>query len=81
MAGSGVLIARAAFTANLDLLGVAIAIAIAALAFLTWRHGRVIYERRRRPGMASALQTREFTFLTTATVLIAALAIAVTIAI
>jgi uncharacterized membrane protein YidH (DUF202 family) len=81
MAASGTLIARAAFTANLDVLGVVSAAAMATMALLTWRHGQVIYELRHRPGSSQALQTGAFGLLTGATVAIAAVAVIVTIAI
>jgi uncharacterized membrane protein YidH (DUF202 family) len=81
MAASGTLIARAAFVGHLAALGVVSAIAMATLAALTWRHGRVIYHDRREPGMPPHLQTAAFGLLMAATVLIAAIAIVVTIAI
>jgi hypothetical protein len=58
-----------------------IAIAMATLGALTWRHGRVIYYERRQRGMPAHLQTAAFGRLTAATVSIAAIAIVVTIAI
>jgi uncharacterized membrane protein YidH (DUF202 family) len=81
MAASGALIARAAFTAKLDALGVVIAVAMATIALLTWRHGRAIYELRRRPDAHLALQTGAFGLLTAATLLIAVAAVVVTLAI
>jgi uncharacterized membrane protein YidH (DUF202 family) len=81
MAASGTLIARAGFTAHLDALGVVCAIAMATMAWLTWRHGQVIYRERGQPGMRPHLQTTAFGLLTAATSLIAATAIAVTVAI
>jgi uncharacterized membrane protein YidH (DUF202 family) len=81
MAASGTLIARAAFVGHLAALGVVIAIAMATLAALTWRHGRVIYHERREPGMPAHLQTVAFGLLMAATGSIAAIAIVVTIAI
>ena len=81
MAASGVLIARAAFVGHLRALGVVSAVAMATLAALTWRHGQVIYRERREPRMPRHLQTAAFGLLTAATVLIAAIAIVVTIAI
>jgi uncharacterized membrane protein YidH (DUF202 family) len=81
MAATGTLIARAAFVGHLAALGVVSAIAMATLAALTWRHGRVIYVERREPGMPAHLQTAAFGLLMAATVLIAAIAIVVTIAI
>ena len=51
MAAIGTLIARGAFEGHLDALGVASAIALAALSGLTWNRGRIIYRERREPGM------------------------------
>ncbi len=79
MAASGVLIARAAFTAHLDALGVVSAVAMATLALLTWRHGQAIYRKRRQPDMSPHLQTRQFVRLTIATVLTATIAMLVSI--
>jgi len=81
MAASGTLIARAAFVGHLAAFGVVTAIAMATLAALTWRHGRVIYHERRETGMPAHLQTAAFGLLMAATVLIAAIAIVVTVAI
>lgn len=81
MAASGTLITRAAFVGHLAALGVVCAIAMATLAALTWRHGRVIYYERREPGMLPHLQTAAFGLLMAATVSIAAIATVVTIAI
>jgi uncharacterized membrane protein YidH (DUF202 family) len=81
MAASAVLIARAAFVGHLAWLGVVSAVAIATLSALTWRHGHVIYGERREPGMPQHLQTDAFAQLTAATVLIAAIAIVVTVVI
>lgn len=81
MAASGVLIARAAFVGHLALLGVVSAIAMAILSALTWRNGQAIYRERREPWMPQRLQMAAFGLLTAATVLIAAIAIVVTVAI
>jgi uncharacterized membrane protein YidH (DUF202 family) len=81
MAASGLLIARSAFVANLDALGVASAIAMALMAFLTWHHGQSIYRRR---GLAAGLphpQASALRLLTAATIVTAAVAILVTVAI
>jgi uncharacterized membrane protein YidH (DUF202 family) len=81
MAASGTLIARAGFAAHLDALGVATAIAMATMALLTWRHGQKIYRAR---GLASTFppqQSGALGALTAATLLTAAVAIVVTIAI
>jgi uncharacterized membrane protein YidH (DUF202 family) len=80
MAAVGTLIARAAFVGHLAVLGVAVAVAAATLAALTWRHGQVIYRERHDPGTERHLQTRAFGPLTGATVLTAAIAVIVTIA-
>ncbi len=81
MAASGVLIARAAFVGHLAWLGVVSAVAIGTLSALTWRHGQFIYRERRERAMPQHLQTAAFGLLTAATVLIAAIAIVVTIVI
>jgi uncharacterized membrane protein YidH (DUF202 family) len=82
MAASGVLVARAAFVGHLPVLGVVSAVAMAVLSALTWRNGQAIYRERRRPSwMPQRLQTAAFGLLTAATVLIAAIAIVVTVAI
>ncbi len=81
MAASGTLIARAAFAAGLDVLGVACAVAMATSAWLTWRHGRVIYYGRQMAGQFTRPQTHALALLTGATLLVAGLAVAVTIAI
>ena len=82
MAASGVLIARAAFVGHLPELGV---VSAAAMAILVRARrggsGQVIYRDRREPWMPQRLQTAAFGLLTAATVLIAAIAIVVTIAI
>jgi hypothetical protein len=62
MAGSGALIARAGFAANLNVLGVVAAIAMGAIAALTWRHGWTLYRDRTRadarpPQQSGALTT------------------------
>ena len=81
MAASGVLIARAAFVGHFPVLGVVIAVAMAILSALTWRNGQAIYRERREPWMHQRLQFAAFGLLTAATVLIAAIAIVVTVAI
>lgn len=81
MAASGVLIARAAFVGHLAVLGVVSAVAMAILSALTWRNGQAIYLERREPWMPQRLQMAAFCLLTAATVLIAAIAIVVTVAI
>ena len=81
LAASGTLIARAGFAAHLDALGVATAIGMATIALLTWRHGQTIYRAR---GLADTFPQRQpgaLGALTAATLLTAAIAIVVTIAI
>jgi uncharacterized membrane protein YidH (DUF202 family) len=80
MAASGTLIARGAFTAHLDALGVVCAAAMAALSLSTWGYGQALYRQRRLTGMSVRSQSGEFVLLTAATVLIAAAAVAVSIA-
>ncbi len=80
MAASGTLVARAAFEDHLAAVGVICVIAMAALSGLTWHHGQRIYRHRRGPGRPAELQGRAFAMLTVATTLIAACAIALTLA-
>jgi hypothetical protein len=63
----------------LDALGVASAIAIAAIALLTWRHGQAIYRDRSPVGTYTDHQPGALGLLTAATLVIAAVAIIVTI--
>jgi uncharacterized membrane protein YidH (DUF202 family) len=81
IAGSGVLIARAAFTADLDALGVASAIALALVALLTWHHGQTIYRDRGLEGGLAHHEPVALRWLTAATLLIGVVAIVVTVAI
>jgi uncharacterized membrane protein YidH (DUF202 family) len=81
MSASGVLIARAAFAGHLDALGVASAVVMAGLALGTWAHGRAIYLDRGRAGGFPHHQAGAFGLLTAATLLIAAVAVVVSIAI
>jgi hypothetical protein len=80
MAGSGILIARAAFMADLDALGVTSAIALAVMALLTWRHGQAILGDRAPAGARSHYRPAALRMLTGGTVLIGAVAIVVTVA-
>jgi uncharacterized membrane protein YidH (DUF202 family) len=80
MAGSGILIARAAFMANLDVLGVICAIAMAVMSLLTWRHGQVILGHRALAGARSHEQAVALRWLTAGTVLVGAVAVVVTVA-
>lgn len=77
---SGTLIARAAFVARLDGLGVASAAAMALLAVITWRHGRAIYHDRALTGPHPHHQTGALGFLTAATLGTAVVAVVVTVA-
>jgi hypothetical protein len=77
---SGTLIARAAFVAGLDVLGVASAAVMAALALITWRHGRAIYQDRALTGPHPHHQTGALGFLTAATLGTAVVAVVVTVA-
>ncbi len=77
MAAIGILIARGAFEGQLDALGVASGIALAALSGLTWNRGRIIYRLRRGSGFHVAVETESFWLLTLATVAVAVLAILV----
>jgi uncharacterized membrane protein YidH (DUF202 family) len=81
MAGSGLLISRAAFTANLRTLGVASTIVTAIMALLIWRHGQTIYRQRGLAGRFPYHQPAALGLLTVATVLTAVVAILVTVAI
>ena len=81
MAASGLLIARAAFVGHLPALGVVSAVATAILSALTWRNGQAIYGGRRDGFSPRRRGTTGFGLLTVATVLIAATAIVVTVAI
>jgi len=81
IAGSGILITRAAFTADLDALGVASAIAVGVVALLTWRHGQTIYGDRALEGTLAHHQPVALRWLTAATLVIGVVAIVVTVAI
>jgi hypothetical protein len=81
MAASGTLIARAGFAAHLDALGVAVAVATAAMAYLTWRHGRTIDSERGPAGTFPHHEPGAISLLTAGTLLTAVVAIVVTIAI
>jgi uncharacterized membrane protein YidH (DUF202 family) len=81
MAASGTLIARAGFAAHLNALGVASALAMATMAYLTWRHGRTIYHQRGHAGASPHHQPGALGLLTAATLITAGVGIVVTIAI
>jgi uncharacterized membrane protein YidH (DUF202 family) len=81
LAAIGVLIARAAFVAHLDVLGVLFAIGMSTMAGLTWLHARSA-EPRDAPGdEKSTPQPEALGLLTAATLLTAAVALVVTLAI
>jgi uncharacterized membrane protein YidH (DUF202 family) len=81
MAASGTLIARAAFAAHLVALGIASAVAMGAMALFTWDHGRAIYRDRGLAGGFPHHQPGALELLTAATLVIAFIAVVVTIAI
>jgi hypothetical protein len=81
MAASGTLIARAGFNAQLDPLGVTVAVVTAAMAYLIWRHGRTIYGQRGPAGAFPHHQPGALGLLSAGTLLTAVVAIVVTIAI
>ena len=76
---SGTLIARAAFVAHLDAIGVVTAAAAVALALLTWRHGNVLYRERALDDSQARHQPGALGFLMAATLATAAVALIVTI--
>jgi hypothetical protein len=80
MAASGTLIARGAFASHLETLGVACAVATAVLTVLMLRYGRTVYD----PVLMGASPPRRagaLGLLTAVTVVTAAVALVVTIAI
>jgi uncharacterized membrane protein YidH (DUF202 family) len=79
MLAIGTLIARAAFEADLDVLAAIAAVATLALALLTWRQGNLLYRER---GVASSEphhQPGALGLLMSTTLLIAVVALVVTI--
>jgi uncharacterized membrane protein YidH (DUF202 family) len=76
---SGTLIARAAFVAHLDAVGVITASVAAALALLTWRHGNVLYRERAIDDAEPHHQPGALGFLMVATLVTAGVALIVTI--
>ena len=76
---SGTLIARAAFVAHLDAIGVISAAVAAALALLTWRQGNVLYRERAINDSQPHHQPGALGFLMAATLVTAAVALIVTI--
>jgi uncharacterized membrane protein YidH (DUF202 family) len=81
LAAIGVLIARAAFNAHLDVLGVLFAIGMATIAALTWRHARSADRRRAPADEQSVPRPQALGLLTAATVVTAGVALVVTLAI
>jgi len=80
MAGTGVLIARAAFLAHIAALGVAIGAVMSLFAVTAWRHGLEIYSDRRLQSVGVRHQAEALRLLTAATLLTATAAIVVTLA-
>ena len=81
LATIGVLIARAGFVARLDLLGVLSAIAMGAIALLTWRYSHAVYRDRGGAGRFPHHQPAAIVLLTAATLFTGAVALIVTIAV
>ena len=79
MLAIGTLIARAAFIADLDVLGVLSALGTVALALLTWRHGNVLYRERELDSSDPHHQPGALGFLMAATLMTAVVALIVTI--
>jgi uncharacterized membrane protein YidH (DUF202 family) len=75
----GTLIARAAFEADLDVLGVIAALGTLALALLTWRQGNVLYRERALASSQPHHQPGALGVLMSATLVIAVVALVVTI--
>ena len=79
MLAIGTLIARAAFEAHLDALAVIAAIATLALALVTWRQGNSLYRERAVNSSEPHHQPGALGFLMSTTLLIAVVALVVTI--
>jgi uncharacterized membrane protein YidH (DUF202 family) len=79
LAANGVLIARAAFDADLPVLGVVMAVAVAAATLLVWSHGDQLTPARRRPLPGPHEQSRPLRQLTVFTVATAAVAIVISV--
>ena len=79
MLAIGTLIARAAFEADLDVLAVIAAIATLALALVTWRQGNSLYRERAVDSSEPHHQPGALGFLMSTTLLIAVVALVVTI--
>ena len=79
MLAIGTLIARAAFEADLDAIAVIAAIATLALALVTWRQGNSLYRERAVKSSEPHHQPGALGFLMSTTLLIAVVALVVTI--
>ncbi|MGZ4186941.1 MAG: DUF202 domain-containing protein [Solirubrobacteraceae bacterium] len=79
MLAIGTLIARAAFEANLDVLGVIAALGTLVLALLTSRQGNALYRERALAGSQPHHQPGALGVLMSATLMIAVVALVVTI--
>jgi uncharacterized membrane protein YidH (DUF202 family) len=79
MLAIGTLIARAAFEADLDVLAVIAAVATLAVALVTWRQGNLLYRERAVDHSESQHQPGALGFLMSTTLLIAVVALVVTI--
>jgi len=79
MLAIGTLIARAAFDADLDVLGVIAALGTVGLALLTWRQANVLYRERALDTAEPHHQPGALGVLMAATVVIAVVALIVTI--
>jgi uncharacterized membrane protein YidH (DUF202 family) len=80
MLAIGTLITRAAFEADLDVLAVIAAIATVALAVLTWRQGNALYRVRAVDSSRPHHQPGALGVLMSVTLVIAVVALVVTIA-
>ena len=79
MLAIGTLIARAAFVADLDGIAVIVAIATLAVALVTWRQGNALYRERAVDSSEPHHQPGALGFLMSVTLLIAAVALIVTV--
>jgi uncharacterized membrane protein YidH (DUF202 family) len=79
MLAIGTLIARAAFEADLDVLGVIAALGTLTLALLTWRQGNMLYRERALDISQPHHQPGALGVLMSATLMIAVVALVVTI--
>jgi uncharacterized membrane protein YidH (DUF202 family) len=75
----GTLISRAAFIADLDVLGALTALGTAVLALLTWRHGNALYGERSVESSDPHHQPGALGFLMAVTLVAAVVALIVTI--